>query len=177
LIDVVLVPESIDLRFESNMSKASPFPSRSHLTPTARPLSIQNTHKHYNDLLNQLKISSSQPGHPSSPLEYAHRYLIDSFYPSDAHDKVRLTRDEKTGEVVECVRKIRLKDLNVYSPKRAADWRISVNLEVPGESLHFLYVGIGIVFMETIIELMLVMHGFQYRNLWARQATREEKIA
>lgn len=92
-----------------------------------------NTHRHYNELLNKLKISSSQPGHPSSPLEYAHQYLIDSFYPSDTRDRIRLTRDERTGEVVECVRKIRLNDLNVYSPKRAADWRVSVNLEVPGE--------------------------------------------
>ena len=30
------------------------------------------------------------------------------------------------------MRKIRLGNLNIYSPKRAADWRISVNLEVPG---------------------------------------------
>jgi hypothetical protein len=44
-----------------------------------------------------------------------------------------VTKDERTGEVVECVRKIRLGDLNVYSPKRAADWRVSVNLEVPSE--------------------------------------------
>lgn len=43
-----------------------------------------------------------------------------------------MTRDEKTGEVLECMRKIRLGDLNVYSPKREADWRVSVNLEVPG---------------------------------------------
>ena len=50
-----------------------------------------------------------------------------------------MTRDEKTGELVECVRKIRLKDLNIYSPKRAADWRVSVNLEVPGECLHALF--------------------------------------
>jgi len=111
LVETILVPESFDIRFESNMSK--------------------NTHKHYNELLNQLKISSSQPGHPSSPLEYAHRYLIDSFYPSDTREKIRVTRDERTGELVECVRKIRLKDLNIFSPKRAADWRISVNLEVP----------------------------------------------
>lgn len=80
-------------------------------------------------------LSSSQPGHPSSPLEYAHRYLSDSFYGSDSRggDKVRLTRDEKSGEVVECVKKVRLSDLNIYSPKRAADWRISVNLEIPGK--------------------------------------------
>jgi hypothetical protein len=43
-----------------------------------------------------------------------------------------VTRDEKTGAVIECMRKIRLGDLNVYSPKREADWRVSVNLEVPG---------------------------------------------
>jgi polynucleotide 5'-triphosphatase len=43
-----------------------------------------------------------------------------------------MTRDERTGEVVECVKKVRLRDLNIYSPKRAADWRVSVNLEIPG---------------------------------------------
>jgi len=110
LVETILAPDSVEVRFESNMSL--------------------KTHKHYNELLNQLKISSSQPGHLSSPLEYAHHYLVDTFYPTDSHEKIRLTRDEKTGEVVECVRKIRLSDLNVYSPKRAADWRVSVNLEV-----------------------------------------------
>jgi len=110
-VETILAPDSIDVRFEANMSK--------------------NTHKHYNELLNQLKISSSQPGHPSSPLEYAHHYLIDTFYNAESRERIRLTRDERTGEVVECMKKIRLKDLNVYSPKRAADWRVSVNLEVP----------------------------------------------
>lgn len=43
-----------------------------------------------------------------------------------------MTRDEKTGEVTQIVKKIRLGDLNIYSPKRPADWRISVNMEVPG---------------------------------------------
>ncbi|KZP18893.1 mRNA capping enzyme [Athelia psychrophila] len=112
LVETILAPDSMDIRFESNMSKG--------------------THKHYNELLNKLKLSSSQPGHPSTPLEYAHRYLSDSFYGSDSRgEKVRLTRDEKTGEVVECVRKVRLNDLNIYSPKRGADWRVSVNLEIP----------------------------------------------
>lgn len=89
-------------------------------------------------MLNRLKVSSSQPSHPSSELAYAHHYLIDSFYPSDGREKIRLTTNEKTGEVVECVKKIRLKDLNIYSPKRAADWRVSVNLEVPGTCSSFL---------------------------------------
>lgn len=43
-----------------------------------------------------------------------------------------MTRNEKTGDVVAIVKKIRLGSLDIYSPKRAADWRISVNLEVPG---------------------------------------------
>ncbi|KAG6905473.1 hypothetical protein DXG01_002490 [Tephrocybe rancida] len=109
--NVVLAPDSVDCRFESNMSV--------------------NQHKHYNSLLNNLMTTSAQPGHPSSQLKYSHLHLVDSFYPSDGHEKVRVTRDEQSGNVIACMRKIRLGDLNIYSPKRAADWRISVNLEVP----------------------------------------------
>jgi len=43
-----------------------------------------------------------------------------------------VTRNDKTGEVVSTVKKIRIGNLDVYNPKRAADWRISVNVEVPG---------------------------------------------
>ncbi|KAI0926673.1 hypothetical protein AcV5_007399 [Taiwanofungus camphoratus] len=108
----VLVPNSIDSRFESNMSP------------------IQ--HKHFNTLLNNLKTSSSTP----SPLEYAHLRLVDSFYSPDGasrSDRIRVTRDEKSGTVHACMRKVRLGDLDVYSPKRAADWRISVSMEIPGK--------------------------------------------
>jgi polynucleotide 5'-triphosphatase len=97
-------------------------------------------HKHFNTLLNSLMSASTQPSHPSSPLEYKHKYLVDSFYATDnSHDreKIRVTRDEKTGTVVECMRKVRLGDLNIYSPKRAADWRVSVNLEIPGRYSSF----------------------------------------
>jgi len=94
-------------------------------------------HKHFNTILNNLKIASSQPGHPSSPLSYSHLHLVDSFFESDLshdRDKIRVTRDEKTGEVLECLKKVRLASLDIYSPKRAADWRISVNVEVRGNS-------------------------------------------
>ncbi|KII90780.1 hypothetical protein PLICRDRAFT_106409 [Plicaturopsis crispa FD-325 SS-3] len=117
-VETILTPDSIDCRFESNMSV--------------------HQHKHFNTLLNKLKTTSEQPSYPASPLNYAHLYLVDSFYNAeDAHsrDKIRVTRDERTGAVTDCVRKIRLGDLNVYSPKRAADWRISVSLEVPGKCL------------------------------------------
>ncbi len=80
--------------------------------------------------------STSSP----SPVDYHHLYHIDTFYPTEGREreKIRVTRDEKSGNVVECIRKIKLGDLNIYSPKRNADWRVSVNLEVPGElPLHF----------------------------------------
>lgn len=93
----------------------------------------QHQHKHYNNLLNNLMNTSHQSDHPSPPLEYSHLHLIDTFYPVEGQrQKVRVTRDEQSGKVQECMKKIRLGDLNIYSPKRAADWRVSVNLEVPG---------------------------------------------
>jgi len=102
-----------DHRFESNMSASQ--------------------HKHFNQLLNQLEATSRQSTHPTSPLRYQHTYLKDTFYPSDepGGEKIRVTRDEKTGELKECLRKVRLGNLDVYSPKRNADWRISVNVEIP----------------------------------------------
>ncbi|EIW51553.1 mRNA capping enzyme [Trametes versicolor FP-101664 SS1] len=123
LTETILAPNAIDMRFEANMSAKQ--------------------HQHYNELLNKLKTTPTS-AHPSSTLAYQHLHLVDTFYAQDGGgrgDKVRVTRDEKTGTVLECVRKIRLADLNIYSPKRAADWRISVNLEVPvppplGTSTH-----------------------------------------
>ena len=88
-------------------------------------------HKHFNQLLNNLKMSSSEPNYPSTSVGYTHLHLVDTFYGSD-NDRIRVTRDEKTGTVTACVRKIRLGSLNIYSPKRMADWRISVNVEVDG---------------------------------------------
>jgi polynucleotide 5'-triphosphatase len=89
-------------------------------------------HKHFNQLLNRLKMEP--PSHALSPIEYKHHRLVDSFYEDEmSREKIRVTRDEKTKEVVECLRKIRLGDLNIYGgTKRHADWRVSVSLEVTG---------------------------------------------
>ncbi|GJE88498.1 mRNA capping enzyme [Phanerochaete sordida] len=114
LVETILAPDSLDTRFESNMSPAQ--------------------HRHFNQLLNELKLKSTQPGYPSSPLEYTHLHLVDNFFPSDSpgdREKIRVTRQEKSGEVVACMRKVRLGSLDIYSPKRHADWRISVNMEIP----------------------------------------------
>ena len=99
----------------------------------------QHQHKHYNTLLNRLKTDSSLPSHVGSPLDYSHRYLVDSFYATEGNEKekIRVTRDEKTGTTLECMRKLRLGNLNVYSPKHAADWRVSVNMEIPSAFSFF----------------------------------------
>ncbi|KAI0051099.1 mRNA triphosphatase CET1 [Auriscalpium vulgare] len=114
LTETILAPNEVDSRFESNMTAMQ--------------------HKHYNTLLNNLKATSDQPGYSASPLAYAHLHLVDSFFSPDnsrGRDKIRVTRDEKTGDVRESLKKIRLASLDIYSPKRAVDWRISVNMEVP----------------------------------------------
>ncbi|KAG1872369.1 CYTH-like domain-containing protein [Suillus subalutaceus] len=100
LVETILIPNEVDLRFESNMSLTQ--------------------HKHFNTILNDLKIIS-----------YTHVKVIDSFYSTEDREKIRVTREEKTNTVLEITRKIRLGDLNIYSPKRAVDWRVSVSLEVP----------------------------------------------
>lgn len=92
-------------------------------------------HRHYNTLLNNLGSEPPPTECPRTPLKYTHTRLLDSFYPGPqgSREKLRVTVDEKSGRVVQCIRKVRLGDLNVYSPKRNADWRISVNVEIPSE--------------------------------------------
>ena len=102
---------------------------------------FQHQHKHYNTLLNRLKTDSSLPSHVGSPLDYSHRYLVDNFYAAEGNvkEKIRVTRDEKTGTTLECMRKLRLGNLNIYSPKYAADWRVSVNLEIPSVLIYLFF--------------------------------------
>ena len=102
-------------------------------------------------MLNNLKISSTQPKWPSTPISYAHLHLVDTFYGPD-HDKIRVTREERTGNVVACVRKVRLGSLNIFCPKQVADWRISVNVEIDGACiLSFLYATILIVMSRLLV--------------------------
>ncbi|KAF3938813.1 hypothetical protein ABW19_dt0204309 [Dactylella cylindrospora] len=86
---------------------------------------------------------------PRIPLTYKHLRERDSFYevpveaipllppsisrvPNYRHRlKLRITTDQKTGKVLNKIIKARIADLNVYSPKTAFDWRISINMEMP----------------------------------------------
>lgn len=44
--------------------------------------------------------------------------------------KVRITTDQKTGKELAKIVKARVADLDIYSPRTAFDWRLSVNLEM-----------------------------------------------
>ena len=121
-------------------------------------------HKHYNVLLNRLKESSDKPGYHSSPIAYTHSHLVDSFYATGGREKIRVTRNDKTGEVIAAVKKVRLGNLDVYNPKQAADWRVSVNIEVPGTHSH-----------SCCVRGPPHDHSFQYLTLWAQRRTHAGK--
>lgn len=63
-------------------------------------------------------------------MKYQHIRVNDSFHRDpDGGEKIRVSRDQKSNQVVECIRKTRLGNLDIYSPKHKVDWRVSVNVE------------------------------------------------
>ncbi|KAL8870582.1 MAG: hypothetical protein Q9174_003408 [Haloplaca sp. 1 TL-2023] len=111
-------------------------------------------HRRLNGFLNQA-LKDSQPPPPGEPprkprvpLSYVHTRETDTFYDlskdgiqalppvvnaySSAHNrpKVRITTDQKTGKELAKIVKVRVSDIEVYSPATLFDWRVSVSLEV-----------------------------------------------
>jgi hypothetical protein len=82
------------------------------------------------------------------PMRYVHTKERDSFYEAPPfalnglppsiraqinprhQAKLRVTTDQKTGKVIAKIIKVRVADLDIYSPHTVFDWRISVNLEM-----------------------------------------------
>lgn len=57
---------------------------------------------------------------------------MDEFYPGgNGSERIRVTRDKNTGQIIESLAKRRVADLEITSPKRKVDWRISINIEQP----------------------------------------------
>lgn len=84
------------------------------------------------------------------PMAYVHTHECDTFYElsqagmlslpqsilhtlnsslRNSKAKVRITTDQKTGNTLAKIVKVRLGDLDVYSPNTEFDYRISINLE------------------------------------------------
>ncbi|KAF9888799.1 mRNA-capping enzyme subunit beta [Aspergillus nanangensis] len=106
-------------------------------------------HRAMNNFLNEtVKASMPHVNAGRIPLSYAHKKERDMFYevsPSDLppiirqnlhprhKPKVRVTVDQRTGEILAKIVKCRVADLDVYSPRTHVDWRLSINLEISYE--------------------------------------------
>ncbi|KAF9925631.1 mRNA-capping enzyme subunit beta [Linnemannia zychae] len=86
-------------------------------------------HAHFNTCLNKVHEMSQQS---ESKVEYKHTYEIDQFYTSQGN-KTRVTLDQKTRKILPngIIKKERIADLDIFSPRRPFDYRISVNVEEP----------------------------------------------
>jgi polynucleotide 5'-triphosphatase len=110
-------------------------------------------HRTLNDFLNA-KVQETHPQNPGAqsqrrvPIEYRHRRETDKFFelpPSywttlppalkaqlNARHavKVRVSHDQKTGEVLAKIIKARIADLDIHNPQSPLDCRISINFEM-----------------------------------------------
>lgn len=119
----------------------------------------EEQHKRMNIFLNGCVVRAKSnaavaPKASRAPLDYKHVRQTDSFYElnqagfdllapttrdilqSPSKQKVRITRDTRTGQVLEKIIKHRVINLEISSPQTEWDYRISVNLEInyPGPS-------------------------------------------
>ncbi|KAI9730287.1 MAG: mRNA-capping enzyme subunit beta [Claussenomyces sp. TS43310] len=109
-------------------------------------------HKTLNDFLNA-KVGETHPDNPNKskprvPVFYTHRRERDKFYelppslystlPASIRNelnprhtvKVRVTHDQRTGQLLAKIIKSRVADMDIYMPRFPLDCRISVNLEM-----------------------------------------------
>lgn len=124
-----------------------------------------------NNFLNDAVKASMPHTDPNRiPLSYAHKKERDTFYevsPSELppvirHNlnprhkpRVRVTTDQRTGEVIAKIVKCRVADMEVSSPRTNVDWRVSVNLEMEYE---------GEVQNLTVVDATGVKGGCGERN-------------
>lgn len=92
------------------------------VTPHSKPrIPMSYVHTHESDTFYEL----SQAGMLGLPQSILH--TLTARHSSKA--KVRITTDQKTGNTLAKIVKVRLADLDVYSPSTEFDYRVSVNLE------------------------------------------------
>ncbi|KAG9068162.1 mRNA-capping enzyme subunit beta [Linnemannia hyalina] len=84
-------------------------------------------HAHFNRCLNK---SGEMSQHSESKVAYKHTYETDQFFTVQGK-KTRVSRDQKTNAVIGSIQKRRIADLDIFSPRRPFDYRISVNVEEP----------------------------------------------
>jgi polynucleotide 5'-triphosphatase len=132
---VIRKTDNLDLKFESTMT--------------------MEQHKRMNMYLNG-QVQKSAPGSTEHrpEVKYRHTREVDQFYElgqagfdqlplavkqliaqTGKHERVRVSKDVKTGEVLRKMIKLRIANLEISSPQTEWDYRIGINLEInyPGE--------------------------------------------
>ncbi|CAO2657654.1 Nn.00g037800.m01.CDS01 [Neocucurbitaria sp. VM-36] len=106
-------------------------------------------HKRMNMYLNGQVQKAKAPGASRASVDYQHTKEIDIFYELDqqgflslnpivqrlinqsgARQRIRVTKDAKTGQVLRAIIKHRIGNLEISSPQTEWDYRIGINLEI-----------------------------------------------
>lgn len=124
--------DNLDIKFESTMT--------------------MEQHKRMNMYLNG-QVQAAQSGSTRTPVKYAHTKEIDQFYEVDQKafdqlpptvrvmiaqqqkqtgrgERIRVSKDSKTGNVLRKIIKLRIENLEISSPQTEWDYRIGINLEI-----------------------------------------------
>jgi polynucleotide 5'-triphosphatase len=127
--ECVLRTGGLDVKFESTMT--------------------MEQHKRMNLYLNGQVSKSKAPGASRASVDYRHTREVDIFYEltqegfdtlnpivqrlikeSGTRQRIRVTRDAKTGQVLRAIIKQRLGNLEISSPQTEWDYRVGINLEI-----------------------------------------------
>jgi hypothetical protein len=127
--ETVIKTQNLDIKFESTMT--------------------MEQHKRMNMYLNGQVRESQAPGASRVPVKYQHTKEVDILYElgqeqfqslpepvkrlinaSGTRQKIRVTRDQKTNQVLRSMIKLRLGNLEISSPQTEWDYRIGINLEI-----------------------------------------------
>jgi polynucleotide 5'-triphosphatase len=127
--ETVIKSQSVDIKFESTMT--------------------MEQHKRMNMYLNSQVQASIAPGASRAPVAYQHTREVDIFYElgqaqfatlpegvkrlinaGGARQRIRVTRDQKTNQVIRTMIKHRIGNLEISSPQTEWDYRIGINLEI-----------------------------------------------
>lgn len=110
-------------------------------------------HKAFNQLLNARVVETSHPSYPHSRIAYSHTHELDTFHTTQEKRKIRVTKNEKKPNdtsLWKAVEKVRVADMNVYSPKRCFDWRVSISLENPGKAIYYLSLSLSLLLPQLL---------------------------
>ncbi|KZM19573.1 polynucleotide 5'-phosphatase [Ascochyta rabiei] len=122
--------DNLDVKFESTMT--------------------MEQHKRMNMYLNgQVQRSAPASGSNRAPIKYSHTKEIDQFYEvsqkafdnlpptvrvliaqAQKKERIRVSRDARTGSVLRKIIKLRIANLEISSPQTEWDYRIGINLEI-----------------------------------------------